>query len=653
MDPVSFPMHPQPRASVIVLSQRDPAMLARCLRALVASVPPDLAYEVVLLLNAASPDVFGYVRRGVRGATLIVSDVNLGFGGGCNRAARDARGEYLVFLNDDTEVRPRWLEVLVRTADEHPRAGAVGSRLLFPDGSVQEAGSVLFSDGTTAPVGRGLPPDSSAYGFLRRVDYCSAGSLLVRAETFDRVGGFDPRYFPAYYEDADLCLAIRAEGEEVLYDGRSQVLHLESASTRTHFKHFLFARNLTQFRQKWAGLLTGQPPPPPAPPTLDSLRPAVERARGGLPRVLVVDDMLPRPGYGAGFGRMHDLAVETGIGRYLLDTHVTKHPGADPWDVAGIGYQVIDGDLSRHLSDPDVAYDLVVLSRPSNFDSFIGPVRALQPRAALVYAAEALFFRRLEGEAALRQGTDEAGELLAEAATSRVVEERTVRECDRVVCVSEDEAEVLRAVPGACPVDVVQPLAPAIEPTGTPWSQRRDLVFVAGWLPGADSPNGDGLRWFLDEVLPRITSAVPWARLRVTGADPPAEFVARSGPSLSFTGYIDDLAALYAGAQLVVAPMRYGAGVKIKTVEALQYAVPVVTTTIGAEGIPYPCGTPMLVADDPVAFAQAVARLLTDPGEWAARRADIEVLHRHWRSIRPTSWLDVLDSALQSRRDQS
>ena len=143
-----------PRASILVLAWRSLSPLARCLHSLERHLPAGVA-EVVILLNGASPDVSRYVEGQVGGAKVVRSSVNLGFAGGCNRAAAAASGEYLVLLNDDTEIQPGWLEALVDAADSDPGVGAVGSRILFPDGSLQEAGCIIWNDGSTMAVGRG------------------------------------------------------------------------------------------------------------------------------------------------------------------------------------------------------------------------------------------------------------------------------------------------------------------------------------------------------------------------------------------------------------------------------------------------------------------------------------------------------------------
>ena len=646
----------EPRVSVFVLTQKDAGLLGGCLSSLAEHLPASIPTEVLVLCNGAAPDVVAFAQRQLTGARVFVSPVNLGFGGGNNKLAREARGELLLLLNDDAEVEPGWLEPLVQTLDEHPRAAAVGSRILFPDGRVQEAGSVLFDDASTAPVGRGLPPGSGAWAFRRRVDYTSANSLLLRASAYDEVGGFDEDYYPAYYEDLDLALALRAAGWCWLYDGRSRIRHQESASTTTHYKHWLFARNVERVRSKWGEQLRGQLPRPagggPDGPEPSTLLPSIERARGNPPRVLVVDDLLPLPGLGAGAVLMHELAQQAGLDRYALSIAVTKHPGADPSTVAGLGFAVVEDDLATHLSDPAHAYDAVVVCRPGNYDPVAPLLAACQPQAAVVYVAEALFSARLDREAdLLPPGDRRAASLRTEATETRALEERIVRSVDRVAAVSATEAEVLRAVPGGAPVDTVPPLQPEVRLTAEALEQRSELAFVASWTARGHTPNSDAFWWLVREILPSVLAPLPWTRLRVTGANPPDDIAAVAGPHVDLTGFLTELAPLYSSIRVVVAPDRFGSGLKIKTLEAMQHGVPVVATTIGAQGIEVPPGlAPMVVTDDPAEFAAAVVRLLTDNDEWRARRADVEALHAWWREQPGTTWPDVLDAALSSRR---
>lgn len=648
--PIVFAEEPAPLASVLIVGWRRAPYLLDCLRALLRSVRR-VPYEVVLVLNEPTPELVHSVQATVRGATVVQTAANLGFAGAVNRAAEQARGEYIVLLNDDTEVESDWLERLVETAERRPDAGAVGSTMVFPDGTIQEAGSILWHDGSTLTVGRGLPGDSRRYDFERRVDFASGGSLLVRRGTWERLGGMALDYFPAYYEDTDFCLRIAESGASVWYQPRSRVMHHESTSTNETYRNFLFEKNKQQLRTRFADVLRARVTA--APWDEAAVEEAVWRAMGAPERVLLVDDQVPVPAKGSGMPRMAEVVTALqDSGRYQVSVWTSLVDGGLDNDLlCSLGVEVIDEPLEEHLVRPGRRYAAAVFSRPHNYERYAPLVRAAQPEAALVYDAEALFFRRIEREARLRAAAGGSGEQLAAAAAEmRRCEAAIAADADHVVAISEEEADLLRAS-ARCPVEVHGPLLAGITPSPSGFGARRDVAFVAGWAAGADSPNADGLAWFAREVLPKLRARVPDARLLVTGVGPPANLLRLAGPGLSFVGSVPDLAALYDAVRVVVVPMRYGAGVKNKTVEALQYAVPVVSTTVGAEGLPIDDPDVVSVADDATGFAAAIAALLDDRGTWELARARLLAQAKRWEDARPaTIWPSVLGRAIARAR---
>ena len=254
--------------------------LRPCLRALaeVSSLP----FEVIVVANGTSENSLSDLPD-PESLVLVRSPVNLGYGGGCNWGARVARGRYIVVLNDDTVAEPGWLEALVAVAESDGRIGAVGSRLLNVDGSLQEAGSVLWNDAGTYQVGHGLPPGSSAYARVRDVDYCSGCGLLVTRAAWDAVGGFDEGFFPAYFEDVDLCLTLRAHGYRVVYAPRARLIHLGGASTAVDDRMVAGVRNGRRFSAKWREELRDYDSPPPARRRDQAVAAAIRRAERRTP----------------------------------------------------------------------------------------------------------------------------------------------------------------------------------------------------------------------------------------------------------------------------------------------------------------------------------------------------------------------------------
>ncbi len=232
---------------MVVVTTTNAAGLERCLASL---GPEEPEFEIVVVLNGADDDV----RECAAGAdaTVVESVVNRGLAGGANLGRAAATGEFVVLLHDDAEAQPGWLSALVRCADEHPEAGAVGSRVLNPDGTLQLAGAVLWRDATTSSVTDG------EFNERRAVDYAGSAALLVRAASWDAVGGMDDALYPAYYVDVDLATAIRARGEAVLYEPAARAMHHRGTSSSARVRTFATARNRLRFRTKWSALLAGQ-----------------------------------------------------------------------------------------------------------------------------------------------------------------------------------------------------------------------------------------------------------------------------------------------------------------------------------------------------------------------------------------------------------
>jgi GT2 family glycosyltransferase len=636
--------------SIILLAWKRIDLLLTCLRSLADTIGRAVTYEVIVVSNDAPQAFKDVLRSQVDGIRLVEAQTNQGFGGGCNLGASVARGEYLVFLNDDCVVAPGWLDWLVSTADANPQAGAVGSVVLFPDGSIQEAGSVIWADGSTMPVGRNAPGDSLEWHFVRRVDYASACSLLVTRRAWDHVGGFDAEYYPAYYEDVDLCLLLQEAGYQVLVEPRSRAWHHESASSDGLFKSFLFKRNQRRLQKKWAANLQHHVPAEPSSPA--ALRRAVWRARGAPTQVLIIDDRVPDTSLGSGFGRMFTAALELTAGQYGVAIHPTAEPvqGTPPDALISAGVAIVPGDLQSHLACPWINYDVVIISRPHNFKRFSHVVRSCQPNALLIYDCEALFWRRVALQATLVTSDRERDRLQRTAVDMRALEERIVVESDAAVTVSKQEAAILAEVEGSCPITPLLPAETAVAFGQEAFEERFGVAYVAGWLAGTGSPNADGLRWFVADVLPLVRRRIPWLRVQVTGANPPTDLLELSDPNLMFVGHVADLSAFYGRTRVVISPIRFGSGVKLKTVQALQHGVPVVSTTCGAEGIDTFGLDPIAVADDPADFADWVVTLLTDKTQWEARRAVIADVIRRWdNDTDAESWPRVIADALARR----
>lgn len=254
--PLRLPLAQTPRASIVVPVYNNLACTLDCLRSIAAC--GDATPFEVIVVDDASGDGTGEALPEVPGLRYLRNAVNSGFIRSCNAGAAQARGEYLVLLNNDTLVQPGWLDALLETFSRHPGTGLAGACLLYPDGTLQEAGCVIFSDGRAGNYGRLDAALDPRYGCVREADYCSGAAIALPTALFTRLDGFDELYRPAYYEDADLAMRIRQAGHAVRYQPLSRVVHLEGVTSGVSEEGGVKAYQRTnrfKFAERWAAEL--------------------------------------------------------------------------------------------------------------------------------------------------------------------------------------------------------------------------------------------------------------------------------------------------------------------------------------------------------------------------------------------------------------
>jgi O-antigen biosynthesis protein len=574
----------------------------QCLRSLLREV--DFTETEVIVVDNASTDRTRELLAHFRGYVRVIhNEENRGFVDACNQGAEAARGRYLVFLNNDTVVLPGWLETLVETIERDERAGAVGSLFLYPDGRIQEAGAIVWSNGETFHYGWGKSAEDRRFNFAREVDYCSGASLLIRRELFERLGGFDRRYAPAYYEDTDLCMGVRSLGYKVVYQPASRLHHFEGAtagkSTHTGFRRFQVI-NRAKFFDKWRDVLARSHHPE------DPARAERAANRRWDCQVAVLDDRVPTPDRDAGSARM--LHILRALSEWSHPVLVTTSKQVWPEYERLLWAEGVETasalDLRRLLRGRK--FRAAVISRPEVAEALLTSVRRADPRVKVIFDTVDLHFVRLAREAELTSNPS----LAREAERYRKIETRLARASDLVWFASTADREALERVAPGVPSAVV----PTIHPPrgrGLPFEEREHLLFVGSFR---HRPNADAVNFFAREVLPLVREQIPGVELSVVGGDAPQEFA--SYEAVRVLGYVPDLDPLYARSRVFVAPLRFGAGMKGKIGDALSYGLPVVTTAVGAEGMALRDGEDALIADTAREFAAAVVRLYRDGELW-------------------------------------
>ena len=615
----------QPDVSIIVPVFNQWPFTHRCLASL-GRLLSNYTFEVVLVDDCSTDDTAAFARENAA-IRLIGNPRNLGFVASCNAGARESRGRYLVFLNNDTQVQPDWLDALIGTFEQSTAAGLVGSRLIYPDGRQQEAGAILFADGSAWNYGHLDDPYKPQYSYLREVDYCSGAALAIPKALFEALGGFDGSFAPAYYEDADLAMRVRAAGYRVLYQPGACVVHFEGATAGTDrgavvsgMKRFQ-AINREKFFERWARELAGYGQ------RGEDLERAKERRIRR--RAFVVDNYMLTPDRESGSLRMVNLfSVLQELG-YKVTFAAANLEAPEPYvsqlQTLGVEclYRPYTRSIARHLAEHGRDYDLAILSRADAAARTMLHVKRHCPHARIVFDTVDLHFLR---EARL-------AELTGDRRTRSLAQRRKAQElalidaADATLVVSATELELLRAERPHARLHLVSNIH-RIFGSARPFAERRDILFIGAF---AHPPNTDAVQWLAREILPRVWAELPELHCHVIGADPPAQIRALGGPNLTVHGYVPDVAPFFASCRLSVAPLRYGAGVKGKINQSLSHGVPVVATPQAAEGMHLTNERSALIAEDPLAFAAAIVRLYTDASLWGCiSAAGLEIMDRHF-----------------------
>ncbi|MGB9697807.1 MAG: glycosyltransferase [Thermodesulfobacteriota bacterium] len=609
------------RVSIIIPVHNQLEFTRNCLKGIFEHT--NESYELIIVDNASYDGtrefILGLKEYPIR--PLFLSS-NIGFGRACNLGAKIAKGKYLVFLNNDTEVTHEWLKPLVQFMENNSDCGAVGSKLVYPDGRLQEAGGIIFADGQGWNYGRGMDPSDPRFNFVREVDYCSGAALMIRKNVWDEIGGFDLRYAPAYYEDTDLCFEIRKRGYKVYYHPRSVVLHHEGKTAGTDLQSgYKKYQEINRFKfiGKWRAELKKQFPNDPRNVfkasdrramknilVIDAFLPFYDRASGSL-RLFQILKMLKKLKFHITFlardgsleSQYRPVLEEMGIEVYAGDYEAMKAAGYkdNPWH--SISYD----SLFKYRS-----YDFALIEfwEVANYYSPI--IRKFSPQTKIIIDTVDIHFVREMREAELKQNP----ELKRRALLNKEREIAVYNKADRIWVVTENDKKAIANLVNNIPIDVV----PNIHERNDfikKYEESSDLLFVGNFN---HPPNRDAIHFFCREIFPLIKKKLSGVKFYIVGNNPPEDIKMLACSEIIVTGYVPDLSPYLKNARITVSPLRYGAGMKGKIGEALSWGLPVVTTSVGAEGMELIDGEDALIADSPEEFAEKVVQLYHDPILW-------------------------------------
>ena len=616
---LDFTVRDEPAVSVIIVLHNKFALTMTALASLRACFAGDIE---LILVDSGSRDETRRIARYVIGARLIRFEQNAGFVESCNIALGHARAPAVLYLNNDVTLGVQAVQLAIARLESDERIGAVGAKFIRTNGMLQEAGSIIWRDGSTAGYLRDADPGIPEANFVRDVDFCSGAFLMVRASYLKALGGFDDDYRPAYYEETDLCVRLKKAGHRIVYDPSVVVQHVEFGSAGSARSARMIQRNHKVFVEKHRDWLRYKCPPRPRNALF------ARSPKPGRGRILFIEDRIPLRDLGSGYVRSNDIvwamaALGYHVGVYPIYPGTTSvlDTLADFPETVEVLYDRGLDELPAFISERSGYYNIVWIGRTHNLERLLpilSDASSSLPEHSVVLDTEAVSAPRTLERArvlGLPQEDDLATMLRRELACAYF--------CQKIVAVNERDAALIRSS-GHSNVAVLGHMKETA-PTPAGWGDRNGLLFL-GAFHEASSPNYDSLTWFVDEVLPLLHDRLPPdARFTIAGyVDRKVDMspFGRHG-RVDLIGAVDDLAALYGSHRVFVAPTRFAGGIPFKVHEAAAYGLPVVATELLCRQVGWTDGIDIMSGGtgDAARFADRIVELYENGDRWRAVRA--------------------------------
>ncbi|MGP1488210.1 MAG: glycosyltransferase [Peptoanaerobacter stomatis] len=581
-DEIIVPCFSNITVSIIIPVYNQFEYTYNCVKSIVENTI-EISYEIIIVDDVSSDKTLD-INNVIKNIIVIRNERNLGFLLNCNNASKKARGKYLYFLNNDTNIQKNAIEKLITIFDDFENVGLVGSKLVYPDGRLQEAGGIFWNDASAWNYGNRANAEMSEYNYVKEVDYVSGASMMILKDIWEKIGGFDERYIPAYCEDSDFAFEVRKKGYKVMYQPKSIVVHFEGVSNGTDTNIGIKAyqvENQKKFFTKWRNILEKE--------HYENGK-NVFKARDrsfNKKTILVIDHYVPHYDKDAGSRTIYQylkLFVKMGLNvKFIGDNYFRHEPYTS--ELQELGIEVLYGvyyanNWKEWIKVNSKYLDYVFFNRPHITEKYINFVKE-NTNARIFYYGHDLHFLREKREYELTQNE----ELFNSYQKTMRDEFSIMRKSDFVYYPSFVEVEEIKKYDSSINVKAIQAyMYDGIEYKQYNIKNRKNLLFVGGF---GHKPNVDAILWFVKEVFPNIIKNDPKIKLNIVGSNPTQDIKDLNSENINVVGYVSDeeLEKFYLETRIVVVPLRYGAGIKGKVIEAMTKGVPIVTTSVGVEGL--------------------------------------------------------------------
>ena len=606
---LEFPQTQDPVVSVVIPVHNKALVTYNCLASLLLAHNA-ASFEVIVVDDGSSDETLTLLPDLVQGVRFLRHEKAQGFIRSCNDGARTARGAYVLMLNNDTEVSSGWIDELLYVFEHFNDVGMAGAKLLYPNGQLQEAGGIVWNNGDPWNYGREGNPREPRYNYTRQVDYLSGACVMLPKTLWDELGGFDERYMPAYFEDADLAFRVRDRGLKTIYTPFSQVIHFEGISSGTSVtsgtKRFQEV-NRPKFKARWSRAFKNN--------GAIGRDPDLNKDRNIRFRALVIDFTTPQPDRDAGsYAALQEIRLLQSLGcKVTFVPDNLAYLAAPTEDLQRMGVECVYAPFILSIRDlletRGSEFDLVYVSRYSIAERHIEAIRRFAPQAKVLFNnADLHFLRELRSAIASKHQ-----EGVSRALKTRDDELGLMRKVDLVLSYNEAEHAVIVSHNLDSTRIARCPWVVKVPESSPGFDERADIAFLGGF---SHSPNPEAMEYFVREVMPLLRERLPNVSLRIYGSDISDGIYDLAADDVVIKGWVPDVAQVYSSCRVFIAPLRSGAGIKGKVVGALAFGVPCVLSPVAAEGTGIRDGQEALIAETAAEWVESIAGLYEDRSKW-------------------------------------